>query len=329
MSKHLSLLLLVIANIFPAALVLLLATCFDYVRFNPLFNPGYFAAAGIISAQVLILAIFTAFHDPRWPPLRWLSIAATLFISFTLFAVELACTHYLLQRRIGYIPAGTDRLLQLLYLCMIATAAVLAGCVAWILLLHIAAWPLRAMLGLRLIRRGEPDASSTARQFGITQLMAWVGLFAALLWLLKTAAGAPESLYPLLAILGVITASMFLVLPWTYFLFKEKIRLWPILVAFLGVAALSYAAEVTALQFNMFQISGRSAASTFLLPSFQTLEFGCFGGLAMLAAVLNFFALRRMGFRFQRAKAKASAPPHSTTIAPQPSNSIPHVSARS
>lgn len=213
--------------------------------------------------------------------------------------------------------------MQLLYLSTIGTSAILAGCMAWILILHIAAWPLRALLGLRLIRRGEPDASSTARQFGITHLMAWMGLFAALLWLLKTAAGAPESLYPLLAILGVIAASMLLVLPWTYFLFKEKIKLWPVLVAFLGVAALSYAAELAAFQFNMFQISGRSAARAFLLPSLQTLEFGCFGGLAMLTAVLNFFALRKMGFRFQLMKARASAPSHSTTIAPQPSNVMP------
>jgi hypothetical protein len=322
MSKHLSLLLLVIANILPAALILFLATCFDYVRFNPFFNPGYFAAAGIITAQVLILAIFTAFHDPHWPPLRWLSIAATLFIAFTFFAVELACTHYLVAQRLGYIPAGTDHLLQLLYLSMIATSAVLAGCVAWILILHISAWPLRALLGLRLIRRGEPDASSTAPQFGITHLMAWIGLFAALLWLLKTAAGAPESLYPLLAILGLIMVSTFLVAPWTYLLVKEKIKLWPVLVAFLGVAALSYAAELAAFQFNMFQITGRSAASAFLLPSLQTLEFGSYGGLAMLTAVLNFFALRKMGFRFQMMRARASAP-QSTTIAPQPSNVMP------
>jgi hypothetical protein len=326
MSKHFCLLLLVIANILPAALILFLATLVDYVRFNPLFNPGYFALAGIISAQVLILAIFTAFHDPRRPVSRWLSIAAILFGAFALFASESSGMHYLVARRLSF---GGPGFLFILYLSTVVAAAILAGCVAFILFLHIVAWPLRTMLGLRLIKRGEPDASSAARQFGITQLMAWVGLFAALLWLLTTAVGAPETLYPLLAILGVITVSILLVMPWIYLLVKEKIKLWPVFAAILGVTALSYAAEVATFQFNMFQISGRSAANSFLLPSFQMLEYGSFSGLSMLAAVLNFFALRKMGFRFRTAKIAAPALPHSTTPAPHPSNSIPQVAASS
>ena len=324
MRKHVCLLLLVSANILLAALILLIATLLDYVRmFTPPFNPGYFGLAGIVSAQILILATFTAFHDPRRPASRWLSIAAILFGAFALFAVESSGTHYLVQQRFGWTSSGWPGYVFILYLSTVVAAAILAGCVAFILVLHIVAWPLRTMLGWRLIRKGEPDASRNARQFGITNLLAWVGLFASLLWLLKTAAGAPETLYSLLAVLGLMTVSMLLVLPWTYLLVKEKVKLWPVFVSILGVAALSYAADVATFQFNMFQINGRSAANSFLLPSFQILEYGSFSGLAMLAAVLNFFALRKMGFRFRTAKMVAPALPLFTTIAPQPSNVVP------
>ena len=323
MRKHVCLLLLVLANILPAALILILAILIDYRRFNPLFNPGYFALAGIVSAQILILAIFTAFHDPRLPASRWLSIAAILFGAFILLAIESSCTHYLLQRRFDWTSSGGREFLVILYLSTMVASAILAGCVAFILVLHIVAWPLRTMLGWRLIRKGEPDASRTARQFGITHLLAWVGLFASLLWLLKTSAGAPETLYSLLAVLGLMAVSMLLVLPWTYLLVKEKIKLWPVFVAFLGVAALSYAAEVATFQFNMFQINSRSAANSFLLPSFQILEYGSLSGLAMLAAVLNYFALRKMGFRFRAAITVAPVLPLFTSIAHQPSNVMP------
>lgn len=237
--------------------------------------------------------------------------------------MESSGTHYLVQRGFDWTSSGGPGFLFILYLSTVVAAALLAGCVAFILVLHIVAWPLRTMLGWRLIRKGEPDASRTARQFGITHLLAWVGLFASLLWLLKTAAGAPETLYSLLAVLGLMAMSMLLVLPWTYLLVKEKIKLWPVLVAFLGVAALSYLADQATFQFNMFQINGRSAANAFLLPSFQMLQYGSFSGLAILAAVLNFFALRKLGFRFRTAKVVAPSLSHSTTLTPQPSNAIP------
>lgn len=312
MRKHISLFLLVVANVFAMALILPLVILgvFSFRTLSPLFNSGLLALAGIGSTQLLILALVTAFHDPRLPASRWLSIAAILFGSSTLFAIEGAITQFLMMRSFGWSasPSWQDDFLVMLYLSTMATAALFAGGMALILIIHIGAWPLRTMLGWRLVKTGELDASRTARQFGITHLLAWVGLSACLLWLLRTAVGSAETLVPLLAVLAFVAVSLLFVLPWTYLLFVSKVKLWPFVVGFAAVAALSYLAQEAISQFNFSQISGsKTVAGAFLLPSLQMTEFGAFGGFATLAAMLNSLMLRRLGFRFQ--SAKANSPP--------------------
>jgi hypothetical protein len=311
MRKHFSLSLLVLANILPTALILPLAILgvFYSRTMNPLFNSGLIALAGIGSAQLLILAMVTAFHDPRLPASRWLSIAAILFGSAALFAIEGAITQYGMMRSFGWSssPSWQDDFLVMLYVSTMATSAIFAGGMALILVIHICAWPLRTMWGWRLVRSGELDASRTARQFGITHLLAWVGLCACLLWLLRTAAGAAETLLPLLAVLAFVAVSLLFVLPWTYLLFVSKVKLWPFVVGFAAIPVLSYVAQEAIAQFNFSQISNsKTVASAFLLPSLQITELGAFGCTATLAAAVNFLMLRRLGFRFQSAKANPS-----------------------
>ncbi len=313
MRKHISLFLLVGANVLPTGLILILAILSVYFTrsMNPLFSPGLLALAGICSSQLLILAMVTALHDPQWPVSRWLSIAAILLSVSALFAIVTSFTMYSIHGSIGWFdwPSWQDSFLVMLYYFGAATTGILAGGMALILVIHISVWPLRTMLGWRLVRNGELDVSRTARQFGITHLMAWVGLFAALLWLLRTAAGAGETLVPLLAVLGFVAVSLLFVLPWTYLLSVSKVTLWPFVVGFATVAALSFLAQEAIAQFNFSQVSGsKSVAGALLLPSLQMAEFAAYGGTATLAAMLNFLMLRRMGFRLQSFKAHSLVP---------------------
>ena len=312
---------LVVTNILLSAILVPLNVVAEYYQFfRPPFNPFLLAAAAMISTQLLLLAIFTAFYDPRRPPTRWLSIAAILLGSGLLLGLEMVGTTYVIESvTYGGEFATIDRLLIRMSMALAATSAVLAGCMGVILVLHIAAWPLRALLGLRLVNEPHTEIVSHARQFGITHLMAWVGLFAALLWLLRIVTDSEGPVVMFVVIAGLILVSSIFVMPWVYLLVKVKIKRWPIFIGLLGVAVLSYLAQEATGQFNAYQVMNtKSVAAAFLLPAIQFQDFAAFTGTISLVTLLNCLALRQMGMRFRRLKSEA-VPSHSTAIAPQPS----------
>ena len=333
MRKTVSLGLLVLANML-ATMAILVAVAIEE-GFRPLsfFHPTPFVLAGVLSAQLLILAMVTAFHDPRIPPSRWLSIAAILFGAFTVFALEAAIVWSLIGQRYGW--TGFQRWLwnvrELLYSTALFATIGLAASVSLILALHILAWPIRATFGWRLVRKGDPDSAGNARQFGMTHLLAWVGFSAALMWLVTTATGIGELAVAFVVTLLLAAASILFVAPWSYLVIKEKFKYWPIVVTLAALAGLSYAAQEGIAQFNFYQVTNsRSVASALLLPSLQFPEFFGYSGAITLASILNLLALRKMGFRFQAAASHAatgmardSARHHSTTIAPPSLNVMP------
>lgn len=338
MHKSISLGLLVLANVLAAMLVLFLATCGNYFWPASIFDPGMFALAGIAAAQVLVLAIVTALYDPRIPAARWLAIAAILFCSLTILALESATASSLVEMWRGWHKPSTFLWDVREHLFSTAPAAmmVLAASVALVLVVHIVCWPLRTTFGWRLVRKGDPDAFTNSRQFGITHLLAWVGLSASLLWLLTTAAGGDQLGTAILAVMILAGISLLFVAPWLYLLRKKEVNLWPLAAACGTLAALSYAVQEGIAQFNLYQVANsKSVAAALLLPSFQFQELFGYAGTITLTTFLNLFALRKIGFRFEGATratsgvASDSSPSHSTTIAPQPSNSMPNVAASS
>jgi len=305
MRKTVSLGLLVLANILATMVIFAAAAIEQFVRPFAFFLPSQFALTGFVAAQLLLLAMVTAFHDPRTPLARWLSIAVILFGAFTVFALEGAVIWSLMRQSYGWmdIQLWLLRVRELLFTSSLFATISLSAALSLVLALHIVAWPLRATFGWRLVRKGEAEAAANARQFGITHLLAWVGLSAALMWLITTANRAGELAVAFAAIIVVAAISILFVAPWVYLLIKQRIRYWPIVATFAAMAAICYVVQEAISQINAYQIlNSRSVAAIVLIPSLQFLELFGYSGAITLATVVNLVALRKMGFRFQSAK---------------------------
>jgi hypothetical protein len=334
MRKSISLGLLVLANILAMMLFLFPATAGDYFWRGSAFDPGKSAFAGLAASQLIVLAIMTAFYDPRLPAARWSVIAAILFCSLTILALESAVVRSLVELWRGWIGSSILfrwRVQEHLFGTAGIASILLAASVALILIFHILTWPLRTTFGWRLVRIGDPESLENSRQFRITHLLAWVGFSAALMWLLTTAAAADNLAFAILGLLMLAGISLLFMVPWLYLLRRKNVRFWPLAASLTAFAALCYVAQEGISQFNFYQLTNsKSVAAALTLPSFQFLELFGFVGTITLTTFSNLFALRKMGFRFHAAAWRGtsrppnnSSPSHSTTIAPQPSNVTP------
>ena len=281
-----------------AALVLFIFLAFFAIppkAFGIIFDHWVFAGAGGMAfAQVLLLALWTAFYDPKWP-VRWLAIAAILLVADLCVVVEFSgLIHWHYDNLFG--RSDVSWVDGLAYELSITAAGVsLVVALGLTMFLHASCWPLRSMLGWRIEFAGAEQRSDSARQFSIVQLFAWVGFFAIFFFLVRSLLVEQWFLGPiLLCAIGSLAAAVN-VLPWFVLLRFQRLRTRQFLLLgliFVGSLLLTWIEKEV-----MAFINGDSTTRLMVPNLFP--QFAAFNLTAAAVAALNLFILRASGARIR------------------------------
>lgn len=294
-----------------AALLLLILLAFFIVRpaLGIVFEHWLFAAAGGMAfAQVLLLAFWTAFYDPKWP-IRWLAISAILLVADLCVVVEFSgLIHWHYDSQYG----PTSWADGIAYQLSVTTAGVaLIVALGLTMFLHASCWPLRSMLGWRIEFAGAERRHESARQFSIVQLFAWVGFFGVFFFLLRSLIVEEWFLGPIFfCVLGSVAAAVN-VLPWFVLLrFQQlKTRHYLLLGLILGGSLL-----LTFIEKEVTAFINGGSATRFMVPNFFP-QYLAFNLTAAAVAALNLFILRASGARLRSSRTMRSTRV-ATVIAP-------------
>jgi hypothetical protein len=206
------------------ALVTLIFLAFFAIRSAPglpFVDWVFVLAGGMAFSQVLLLALWTAFYDPKWP-VRWLAISAILLLADLCVVVEfftLIQWHY--EGLYGSLPWAGGVAYEL---SVTAAGVSLIVALGLTMFLHASCWPLRSMLGWRIEFAGAEQRSDSARQFSIGQLFAWVGFFGVLFFLLRSLLIEQWFLGPIaFCAIGSVAAAVN-VLPWFLLLWFGSLK---------------------------------------------------------------------------------------------------------
>ncbi|MGI8978037.1 MAG: hypothetical protein ACR2FY_02305 [Pirellulaceae bacterium] len=271
---------------------------------------GFAAAGGMAFAQVLLLALWTAFYDPKWP-VRWLAISAILLVADYCAVVELSLLIHWHYERL-YASSSLGWVDGIAYQLSITTGGVaLIVALGLTMFLHASCWPLRSMLGWRIEFAGAERRPDSARQFSIVQLFAWVGFFGVFFFLLRSLLVEQWFLGPiLLCAIGSVAAAVS-VLPWFVLLRFDRLRTRQFLLLGLilgGSLLLTWIEK---------EVTGyMTGAPPLMGPSFFA-EYAAFNLTVTGVAALNLFILRACGARIRSFRTMESiAAPRVAVIAP-------------
>ena len=292
-----------------AALLLLIFLAFFAIRLAPglpFVHWVFVAAGGMAFSQVLLLALWTAFYDPKWP-VRWLAISAILLMADLCVVVEFSTLiHWHYDNLYG--PAGwTDGIAYELSVTAAGVSLIVA--LGLTMFLHASCWPLRSMLGWRIEFADAERRGASARQFSILQLFAWVGFFGVLFFLLRSLLIEQWFLGPIsLCALGSVAAAVN-VLPWFLLLRLECLKTRRLLLfglIFGGSLILTWLEnELTAfLNWNF----------GFMVPIVFG-QYAAFNFAAAAVAALNLFILRASGARIRSFSTMRSKPARNVVVA--------------
>jgi hypothetical protein len=281
-----------------AALLLYIFLAFFAIppkAFGMLFDHWVFAGAGGMAfAQVLLLALWTAFYDPKWP-VRWLAIAAILLVADLCVVVEFSTLihwhydNYFGRSDVSWVDGHAYQL------SVTAAGVSLVVALGLTMFLHASCWPLRSMLGWRIEFAGARQRSDSARQFSIVQLFAWVGFFAIFFFLLRSLLVEQWFLGPiLLCSIGSVAAAVN-VLPWFVLLRFQRLRTRQFLL--LGLIMVG-SLLLTWIEKEVTAFLNGGSATRLMVPNFFP-QFAAFNLTAAGVAALNLFILRVSGARLR------------------------------
>lgn len=269
-------------------------------------NPGFMATYGIVFTQLWVLALFTAFYDPRHRPTRWLAI----LLALSLFTAAFYGAHWgLYADHVYAIPWLRDRDSDYLLIAgfmqrTIFSIPAIFVSLALIILIQSVCWPLRSALGWQISMDERPTASS--RQFGMTNLLAWLGFFSAFFYLVTLF--RDNSLFYAAVLICVVgmAASLPVAVAWTFLLKCRRVRIMHVIFLALGIALLCFLENEAIFIVNQRAVmaGARAAVAPFWMP--LLVSFNCAAGLT---ALINLLVLRGAGARLQSLPPKQHAVP--------------------